>query len=482
MQRNFLILCIAGWVWSLSGVAQEEMDIPAGLTWNQCVNITLQHNVDLLQAETQLEEAEGAKLEFRSRSLPQVEMTALTFPPLVLLDVRQMVFDQRAILAWEASGLAGSVSRLNYELRLNEVMTSLRLAYLNVVFLQEQEKLTLQLQNFIQQRRLNAQSMFDTGSLRKSELEQVEVRLSLIRDTLILLQDRKQQARTDLLAVMGTGTSLQLVAGGFEDLPERPVDRARVVEIGLAGMPEVRLLDKLAQASDYQARIARADRYPNIYFYARAEFSPGLDEILGNTDRSENTATTTAGAAGAVGGALVGGGTGSSGSGSTTVDPTTDTTGLGDVNSNQVGSDDDDEFEKSRGLFGLQLRWNAFDGGSSEGRALRREADRDKTIVSSLQFKQAIPGQVEEAAKEIEMAREVLRTKRDIPSFPDALEMAQAEYEGDRAGQNETLIFALDSFQIHSRMLQEQYRASIGLTILRRISGQLLAFAEESAN
>ncbi|MEM1156940.1 MAG: TolC family protein [Verrucomicrobiota bacterium] len=463
-----------------SGMAQEAVEIPNPLSWNDCVNLALQNNVSLLQAETQLEEAEGAKYEFRSRALPQVNATALTFPPLAVLDIRQMVFDQRAILAWEASSLAGSVSRLNYELRINEVMTSLRLAYLNLMLVQEQEKLTRQLQDFLTTRRKNAQSMFETGNLRKSELEQIEVRLSLVRDALILLLDQKQQAQTGLLAAMGVGTEMGEVTGDFDTLPARAVDRSRILNMGVTGMPEVRLLEKLAEASDYQARIARADRYPNIYFFARAEYSPSLDDVIGGDERSENTVTTTATAAGAVGGALTGGGTGGSGSG-TTIDPTTDTTGLGDVNSNQVGSDDDDEFEQSRGLFGFQLRWNAYDAGSSEGRAVRREADRDESRVTALQFKQVLPGQVEEASREIEMAREVLLQHQGLPTIQEALEMAQSEYEEDRAGQNETLVFALDSFQMHSRLLQEKYRASVGMTILRRITGQLLAFGEESA-
>ncbi|MEM6886424.1 MAG: TolC family protein [Verrucomicrobiota bacterium] len=481
MMRHFLILLPLLLILPQSGWTQEGVDIPDPLSWNACVNLALQYNADLKDAEVQLEEAEGAQLEFRSRALPQVNLTALTFPPLAILDVRQMVFDQRAILAWEASNLAGSVSRLNYELRLNEVMTALRLAYLNVIFVQEQERLTEQLRDFLENRRKSAQSLFETGNLRKSELEQIEVRLSLVRDVLTLLLDQKQQAQTRLLLAMGVGSTMGEVTGNFDELPERALDRSRILEMGLVGMPEIRLLEKLAEASEYQARIARADRYPNVYFFARAEFSPGLDDILGRDGRTENTATTTATAAGAVGGALVGTGTSGTGSG-TSADPTTDTTGLGDVNSNQIGSDDDDEFEQSRGLFGLQLRWNAYDGGSSEGRALRRDADRDESLVTALQFKQVLPGQVDEASAEIDLAREVLAQHQDLPTIEEALEMAKSEYEGDRAGQNETLIFALDSFQLQSRVLQERYRASIGMTILRRISGQLLAFSEESGS
>jgi outer membrane protein TolC len=483
MKHVVLILFLAGWAVWLPVMAQESepQAVPDQLTWTDCVNLTLQHNVDLRQAETQLEEAEGAKLEFRSRVLPQAKLTALTFPPLVLLDVQQMIFDQRAILAWQASKLAGSVSRLNYELRLNETMMALRVSYLTVLLVQEQEKQARELQEFLQARRENAQSMFETGSLRKSELEQVEVRLNLINDAIVVLLDQKNKAQASLLEVMGTGVVMGQVDGAFEVLPARPVDREKITQAGLTGMPEVRLLEKLIEAGDYQVRIARAERYPNVYFYARAEFSPGADEILGTENRTENTATSAVGAAGAAAGALTGAGTGTSGT-STNVDPTTDTTGFGEVNSNQVGSDDDDEFEKSRGLFGVQLRWQALDGGKSEGKAMVQQAGRNTSAVNLIQLKQAIPGQVEEAAKEMETVRKILDLNREQLSFSETLKMAQSEYEGGRASQNETLAFALDSFQLNSQIIQEQYRASVAMTILRRISGQLLAFTENSGN
>lgn len=448
------------------------------LSWGECVSLTLRHNQDLKVAATRLEEAEGAKLEFRSRALPRAQMTAITFPPLVLMDVRQAVYDHRVVLGWQASKLSEQVARLNYRLQSNEVMTALRVAYLNLLAVQEQARLTASLQKFVQSRLENAQSMFDTGNLRKSEVEQIQVRLSLVRDALIQISEEEDRARTGLLEVMGTGLQVGALSDGFEELPDGEVDSAQVLDAAYRSLPELQLLDVLAEGSRFQARIARAEKYANVYLFGRAEFSPGLEDLgLADSNRAENSVTNTAvGAAGALTGA------GTTPDDETEVDPTTDATGLGNVDNTQVGADDDDEFEKSRGLFGLTMRWDVFDGGSSEGKALQQDANAARQLVTADQLRRALPGQVAEANENLESARRILESIAAMPTFEETLAMAEDEYRGDRAGHNETLAFALDGFQLHSAAIREKYRANLAMTILRRMSGQLLSFAGESAN
>jgi len=463
----------------------EEMKVTGRdlgtIGWDECVSLTLQNNQDMQIAATRLEEAEGAKLEFRSRALPRATGTAITFPPLVFLDVRQAIYDHRVVLGWQASNLAGRVARLNYRLASNEAITALRIAYLNLLAVQEQQRLTNTLQDFLQARYENAQSMFETGNLRKSEVEQIQVRLGLLREALIDLSKEEDRARRGLLEVMGTGIQVGTLSDSFEDLPNGEVDAERVLESALITLPELQLLEVLAEGSRFQARIARAEKYPNVYLFGRAEFSPGLEELgLADSDRSENSVGNAArGAAGAAG-ALVGGGT--AGSENTDVDPTTDATGLGEVQNNQIGVDDDDEFEKSRGLFGLTMRWDAYDGGESEGKARRHDAERDRQLVTADQVRRALPGQVAEANENLESARRILESIAAMPSFERTLAMAEMEYREDRAGHNETLAFALDGFQLHSAAVREKFRANLAMTVLRRLSGQLLAFAGESAN
>jgi len=452
-----------------------EADLPDPLTWDECVRLAMMHNPDLREAATRFSEAEGAKLEFRSGALPQAEVTAITFPPLAIIDVRQMVFDQRVLLAWEASTLAGQVARLNYQAVTNEVLTSLRLAYLNVLLLQEQQRMTQEVIQFLQNRQDNARSMFESGNLQRSELEQVRVRLNIIEDRLIGLEEQVDEAKLGLLEVLGAGQSVGEVAGSFEDIPPNPVDRERVVSMGLSRLPELRLLEVLAQGSEYQARIARAERYPNLYIFGRGEFSPGIDEILGTENRSEDSVSETAAAA-AIGGTIGDGG----GDGDDVSDPTTDTTGLASVESSRVGVDDDDEFEESRVLFGLIMRWQAFDGGAARGAARQNEVQGQQRLVNAEQIRLALPGQVQEAWEGIELARDLEGQTRSLPTLRDTLAMAREEYISGRAGQNETLAFALDSLQMHIANLQARYGANVGLTILRRISGQLLAFSRES--
>lgn len=448
------------------------------LSWSDCVSLTLQHNQDLKVAAIRLEEAEGAKLEFRSRALPQASLTGITFPPLLLLDVRQAIYDHRVILGWQASKLSDQVARLNYRLQSNEVMTALRIAYLNLLAVQEQERLTAALQKFIQSRLDNAQSMFETGNLQKSEVEQIQVRLGLVRDALIQINREEDRTRRGLLEVMGTGLQVGTLRDDFEDLPDGEVDAGKVLEAAYRSLPELQLLEVLAEGGRFQARIARAEKYPNVYLFGRGEFSPGLEAIgLADSERAENSVTNAAvGAAGA----LTGGGTAADDE--TEVDPTTDATGLGEVNNTQVGSDDDDEFEKSRALFGLTMRWDVFDGGESEGKARGHEAVRGRQLVTADQLRRALPGQVAEANKNLESARRILEGINAMPNFEETLAMAEEEYRGDRAGHNETLAFALDGFQLHSAAVREQYRANLAMTVLRRMSGQLLAFAGESAN
>ncbi|MGF1679603.1 MAG: TolC family protein [Candidatus Methylacidiphilales bacterium] len=449
---------------------------PPPLTWRECVDITLQHNTDIRSAATRLEEAVGARLEFRSRALPQVSGTAITFPPLVLLDVRQMVFDQRAMLAWKASRLTQPVARLNYEVELNKTLTTLRIAYLNVIFLQEQRQMTQELQSFIETRRINAQSMFDSGQLQRSELQQVEVRAALVRDALVLLDDRIQSAQSGLLRVMGTGTEIGPLVDSYETIPRSPVDRQKVLQMAQTSLPELLLLDKLIEAGNYQIRITRADRYPNVYLYGRAEFSPGTGGFL-SEKRSENAVTQTATAAGGVGGALTGGGTGGA---PAAVDPTKDTTGLGDVNTLQTGSTNDDEFEKSRGVFGLQLSWQPLDGGRTTGKTVKRVSERDRDETLAEEVRANLPGQVDEAWQQIETTRQLLQQASSLPDFGGTIAMARDEYEGQRASHNETLSLVLDQFAFQSRLQESKYRANVALTFLRRLSGQLLAFAGET--
>ncbi|MEM6823190.1 MAG: TolC family protein [Verrucomicrobiota bacterium] len=461
----------------------QEEEIPNPLTWRECVQLALRHNVRLQVAETQLERAEGAKFEFRSRVLPQVSGTAITFPPLVILDVRQMVFDQRAILAWEASNLANSVSRLNYEMTLNQQMMQLRLAYLNVLFLQEQQKISRRVVKFLETRQQNAQAMFESGQMRRAEVQQVEVRLALVRDALLSLDNLTDNAKIELLEVMGTGVRMGQINDVLEVLPARPVDRSKASEMALSRLPEIRLLEKLAEGSVFQARIARAETLPNVYMFGRAEFSPGLPSFLADGNRTEDTATTAATATGAVvAGVATGTGTGAGTGTGTTIDPTTDTTGLNDVDTFQEARDEDDEFEKSRALFGLQVQWLVFDGGASEGEAIRRDQDAIRARTTAQQLRQELPGQVEEAWQLLESSRKIMEDFLKMPDLESALAMAQDEYEGNRAGQNETLAFALDSAQVQSRLLRAQYESNIALTILRRVTGQMLAFAQDSGN
>ncbi|AGY59425.1 TolC family protein [Gloeobacter kilaueensis] len=135
--------------------------------------------------------------------------------------------------------------------------------------------------------------------------------------------------------------------------------------------------------------------------------------------------------------------------------------------------------DRSLGIFtgysaGVQIQWNAFDGGAAQGRAAQAIADAKSARVRYLDTRDTIRFDVESSYSQLDTSRQQIDTARTaLTSAEESLRLARRRFEEGVGTQTDVLVADRDLTQARVNLLTATVDYNRSLSSLRRALGEL---------
>lgn len=423
-----------GWMLALLGCGISLSYAASPLTWRQAVDIGLKGNVEIRKAQTRLEEAAGTKFRSYAAVSPRVGAQALPIPPLVSLNINQPLYRRESLPLLRQGRAAATAAEANLQLEILKFVVEARLAFIEVLFRQEDVKLKKEFATLLKAQLDLLPSFFEAGRIRRSDIESMKVRHSLALEDLQRSEDEHDIALTHFVDLLGTERAHQVLENGVigmlgAGMPKN-LELNRLVALAMKDRQDLKLLKELENLDQEEVYVAAGEFYPRVTAFAFGEF------------RSETP------------------------------------TFFKSLDTRRKDSNEDEEIEESRALAGIDLSWRLIDFGKVSGKKHAAHARLMARKEMRQKIETDIPGQVTAAYTSYIKNGEVYDNLKKSDLAVRNSEAVKEAFLKNQVSQLQVFMADRDTFLLRRAELSALYSLEQARSRLYAATGQLVKCIE----
>lgn len=427
-------------LWSASS---DLPPIPDRLDLRTAIEYGLEHNYDIRKARQRIREQEGLVVEIRARVLPNATLDASYteldsglsdadgfFEPItetwnVALNVRQRVYHGGGYKpAIKAQHLSEAAALLDLRATIDEALLAIETRFYDAILAREQIEVQEENIRLLEKQVQDARNRFEVGDVSNFEVLRTEVDLANAQPALIRARNRFRIAVEELRQSLGFAgaEALNQIPEFVGELDFRPVDYRlkTALDQALANRPDLKRLDKLAQAHDARIDVARSGRRPTV-------------DVVGAYQL------------------------------------------------NRASSSDRFEDSLDGWVLGLQSSWEIFDGRRSRGEIIQARSRKEQALLDYQAQELAVEVEVRRAFSNLQEAAELAEASNKVnEQAEEALRLAEARYDAGGIAQLDVLQARVSLTQARTNQLEAYYSYKVAEASLRKAIGQSDPIVEES--
>ena len=420
---RFAILFFAIGINAASGIRGNARGAVPNYDVEEAVSLAQAHNPDLVIARKKVQAARGGVTEARSGFLPAVVSTGLFRERQHQQDSRLRDEDYSASLRVVQNLYTGgavtnqmAIARLNLEIQELELQATnqrvamdVRIAFNELLLNRAKISVEEQSVGVLQEEAKSQQQRFNAGTVGQLDVRRAEVALANEQPALI---DARTQLKNsylrmnELLGMQGNENAFE--ATGELEYRAGHSDLGSCLARANTQRPEIIEKQKQIEIEEHQAELDRSAMRPQVEAFSGYEIYNERDPLIGR------------------------------------------------------------EFNHGY-VFGLNARWNIFDGYATRGRLQATQARRDAAVQALNATRLSIASEVRSAFFDIEQADHILQSEtKNVQSAAESLELAKANLGAGLGTQLDILQAASDVTRTRLTRLSAIYEHNIAMARLAR--------------
>ena len=435
-------------------IGADESSAPQSLTLQQCIDLALKQNTDILKAQQEIRRTHGVIVEARAAFIPQLTATGRysqvdknvidipTIPgfPLVpgltavsrnqerawdaQIAVSQLVYSGGRVSAvFRAAKLVDQIAVLGFQRTVADTILQVRQTFYQILLNQAQVTVREQSVKLLEQQLADTQQRFDVGALPRFNVLRAGVELANAKPPLIRAQNDLRLSREALVKLLAIDTPdrrqeftpIQF-AGELRYEPQT-WDLAQALPSALAQRPELKVAEKNVAVARENITVSTAGYKPELSLFGNygVHDSPFQDEI------------------------------------------------------NQT----------TRGwTVGAQATWNLFDGMLTHGKVIQARAQLQQAELAFDDTRRGIELEVRQAYSDFLQAQELMETqKKTVEEAEEGLRLAEVRYRTGSGTQLEVLSAQTALTEARSNEVQAMYDYNVADATLQRAVGATVKVA-----
>jgi len=203
--------------------------------------------------------------------------------PTVPMDQVQKRFPFPGTLELKAAlvGHAVEAAQAKYEAALRDLVTNVRIAYADYIYLAQAIANTKETLRFLEQLEATVRGKLAVGTAQKAHVLQTQTEISAFENDLITLTQRRETVRARLNTILNLPPATPLSEPTKPAMGPFPAKLEPLYERGLSEQPDIRLAQARADRMAAMIELAEQTTYP--------ELSAGLAYMEGISDRTQGT-------------------------------------------------------------------------------------------------------------------------------------------------------------------------------------------------
>jgi outer membrane protein len=425
-----LLLATAGTALADSMPYAAPADLPSPLDLKAAIGFALDHNFTILMARETIRQQEGALVQVRSQSIPNLGATGQyqrnaaaiseTYPAenslwTVELKATQTLYAGGGVRsAIKAAKLTRDAAALDLQTAIDASLLDVRTKFYNVILARDKIGVEEDNVRLYQHQLDDTKNQFETGSVSNFEVLRSKVALANALPNLITARNSYRIAVEQLRQSLGATTSAPFpdVIGDL-DFQAQTFEPTAAIESAHAHRPELQKFDKLEQANEQSVTTARSTAYPDVQAFGAYQWD-GFN-----------------------------------------------------YTSPAFGSPSANGW-----LFGLQSNWSIFDGRATEGKVRQAKSLLEQARLSRATEELEIDVEVRQSLSSLQEAAElVTASAQTIDQAAEALRLADAKYHAGSATQLDVLTSQVSLTQSKTDQLTANYNYLVALANVRKAIG-----------
>jgi outer membrane protein len=412
-----------------------QFDVLPHYTLQQCVDLALRQNPDVLVAKKRLEEAAGAIIEARAGFLPNLTSSAnyqkletdyamlggaannRTLIWNVNIRLTETIFAGGAVRGrMDIARLRKASRLLDYQVAVDQVVMDVRVAFYDILRNKSDVTVHQEAVDFLQEQATNERNRLEVGTGQKLNVLRAEVNLALEQSALVDSQNRLRNSYLRLSELLAIPYSINQDHVPFDVEGELRYEKTSLaldncLSRALAQRPELTVRENEVRTQKKQLIVDRSEVLPHIDLFA------GYDAV------SEPNRTLPA-----------------------------------DYYNGYVA--------------GVQVSWHLFDGLATKGRMEATRARIDAAEISYNAIHRTIEADVLRSYRDLQKAEENIQTQTtNVQLANDSLKLATANFGLGLTSQLELLQSQLDLTRAQTAELSARYDYNAALARLQRAMG-----------
>jgi outer membrane protein len=436
-----LVFCLwgAGSQTLRAAVPETKPDNVQQLSYADCLLLAIEHNPEVLVAQSQIQSVEGRIMVARAVYLPKLSANAVSLPPTIYLSVSQPIFTRAMAPTFRSFPIGRELARSNVQLTIVELSYRLRASFALAYLAQELVGIIQQEVALYEERLKKAPALFEAGRMRKSDLLSLEVRAALSREKLGRFQATAETERLKLAEITGLPATDPRLSGlltnsfSLQSIPSVPVET--LIQTAMKQRIDLQILRGLKKLEEENVRITASGAYPTAgigsgfsrEFLTPGELKPVVDFLDPQSARQD---------------------------------------------------EDDNDIKGSNASFVVSGSWRLVDWGDVKSQVQRAKVEVWKQEEVLAKADREIPRQVRLALASATAADRLYEqfTKSDLPQ--QNLTLAQESFSSGQSSQLEVLSVQEELIQYREAKLRLRYSRDLSLASLDRALGQTLQIEE----
>lgn len=415
--------------------AAVQQPVPEKLDLQTALAYAVDHNFAIREARERIRQQEGVVVEVTAGMLPSVAASSsysfndkeisTSLPATdkswgISLSVNQTLYAGGAVSASnQAARLSRDAAMLELQGVINDQLLLVRTKFYTVLL--NHERISVQEANvkLLEEQLRTARNRFDAGAVSHFEVLRAEVALSNGKPPLIQAKNDFRLAVEELRQVLGFTTrdfnnlsKIPDFVGSLEVKTAEVPELAGEMSTARENRPEIKRIDKLADAGKAGVEVARAGYKPTVGVYGRYDFARGTPTTAWSDRRDGWTA-------------------------------------------------------------GVQAQWNIFDGRATAGRVVQAKSKLNQMRLSLDETQLAIDVEVRRAHSLLQQAKELVESTGAVVSqAEEALRLATVRYGAGSAMQLDVMTSQVALTEARLNQLSAFYNYNVALASLRKATGR----------
>ncbi|MFB3897585.1 MAG: TolC family protein [bacterium] len=297
-----LILCL---ICSVGSIAQPQTELPASLTVEQAVELSLSRNQDVVTAVKDVDKAKATVGEARSAALPQVNFEADAthvdnyntaysgdtvrseqYSAIVSFSQALSTFG-RVDNALRGAKIYVQLAESKLELAKQTVTFQVTQAFYDVLLAQELITVNRQAIDIAESHLHTAQLRYEQGTGSEFEMLRAKVRVANLQPGLIAANNQLVLAKQNLNAILNIAPEQPITFIGKLSYTDYLPSSDSAWQVAQQYRPDLRILNQSKQIAEVQLKYYKAGYRPNLYLVANytdqlVKFGPTPDDWVGS--------------------------------------------------------------------------------------------------------------------------------------------------------------------------------------------------------